>query len=147
MCTMWGKHQVCVYNFVFEQPESHRGWQAKEAETKSWGILCHLSGLCQTCQHLQFTSCFAKVTAGVTQTLKGLSCLPTLCTLCSLSSASCAWCSRQAEREGPVFSLEIFYCLWSHWNFQTMVGWGEGRFSYFNFIKGFWSKCAFSVLI
>lgn len=32
---MSGKHQVCVYNFGFEQSESHRGpQQAKEADTE-----------------------------------------------------------------------------------------------------------------
>lgn len=32
---MLGKHQVCIYNFVFELPEGHRRRrQAEEAETE-----------------------------------------------------------------------------------------------------------------
>lgn len=45
---MLGKHQVYVYNFVFEQPESHRGQQqAKEAETEqSPKEFCAMSQAC-----------------------------------------------------------------------------------------------------
>lgn len=46
-----GKHQVCVYNFGFELPESHRG-QGQAEETESQGSMCQLSGLCQMCHCL-----------------------------------------------------------------------------------------------